>query len=218
MIRHLTLENWRAYERVDLDFEPGDDIRRGIATASGKSSIVEGARFAFFGFVPPSKEGAPRVAATGPTSAAVDVELPSGRVLNVSRAYPARPRGAATPEAVLDGEPLPAENSMRCSSPSTAPRRRSSPGCHAAQQHGVHRGKGSRPPRPPLPACSASTGWSPRSEQATELSQAAKKAADSARKIATVSDDELAQLADVEARATELIAEAERNGWTPSGR
>src|SRR6266705_1654225 len=48
MIRRLTLTNWRAYESVELDLEPGTTFvvaRNGI----GKSSLIEGATWALFG-------------------------------------------------------------------------------------------------------------------------------------------------------------------------
>ena len=76
----------------------------------GKSSIVEGARFALFGFVPPARDGAARISRTGATSASVEVELPSGRLLSVTRPYPAKPRGSTTPTVTVDGEVQPAES------------------------------------------------------------------------------------------------------------
>ena len=76
MIRRLTLRNWRAYEHLELDFRPGATFVV-APNGVGKSSIVEGARFALFGFVPPAREGAARVTRTGITSATVDVELPA---------------------------------------------------------------------------------------------------------------------------------------------
>jgi hypothetical protein len=108
VIRRLTLQNWRAYEYLELDFLPGATF---VVAPNGvrKSSIVEGARFALFGSVPPAREGAARVARTGTTSAAVEVHLPSGRLLTVSRPYPAKPRAATTPAVLLDGEPRPPE-------------------------------------------------------------------------------------------------------------
>ncbi|MGH2476908.1 MAG: AAA family ATPase, partial [Candidatus Limnocylindrales bacterium] len=87
MIRRLTLQNWRAYDHLELEFQPGATFvvaPNGI----GKSSIVEGARFALFGLVPPAKGGASRISTSGGTSASVDVELPSGRTLTVIRPYP----------------------------------------------------------------------------------------------------------------------------------
>src|SRR5205807_5823882 len=69
----------------------------------GKSSIVEGARFALFGFVPPAREGASRLSRAAATSASVEVELPSGRILTVTRAYPAKARSATAPVAAVDG-------------------------------------------------------------------------------------------------------------------
>jgi recombinational DNA repair ATPase RecF len=65
VIRRLTLQNWRAYEHLELDFLPGATFVV-APNGVGKSSIVEGARFALFGFVPPAREGAARVAPARP--------------------------------------------------------------------------------------------------------------------------------------------------------
>ena len=81
------MQNWRAYEHLDLHFEPGATFVV-APNGVGKSSIVEGARYALFGSIPPSKEGASRIVPTGPTSAAVEVALPSGGILTVTRTYP----------------------------------------------------------------------------------------------------------------------------------
>ncbi len=108
MIRRLTLQNWRAYEHLELDLQPGATFVV-APNGVGKSSIVEGARFALFGFVPPAREGAARIARTGATSASVEVELPSGRLLTVTRPYPAKARGSTTPTVVVNGEAQPPE-------------------------------------------------------------------------------------------------------------
>jgi len=68
VIRRLTLQNWRAYEHLELDFSPGATFVV-APNGVGKSSIVEGARFALFGFVPPAREGAARISRTERTSA-----------------------------------------------------------------------------------------------------------------------------------------------------
>ena len=212
MIRRLVLENWRAYEHLTLDLQPGTTFVV-APNGVGKSSIVEGARFALFGFVPPAREGAARVARTGATSASVDLELPSGRVLTVTRPYPAKARGATTPTVLLDGEPqspaaletLLAEEygaepaflarlAMLHSSTVFAETKGLDLRDHLCRVFGVD-------------------GLVAALEQTKALAAAAKKSVDSARKpAAAIPDDELAALADVEARANELIkaADAER--------
>src|SRR5262245_13116178 len=107
MIRRLVLEHWRAYEHLDLQFEPGATFVV-APNGVGKSSIVEGARYALFGAAPPTKDGASRVVSTEPTSATVEVLLPSGEVLTVTRDYRTGTR-AAVPEVLVDGEPQPGE-------------------------------------------------------------------------------------------------------------
>jgi DNA repair exonuclease SbcCD ATPase subunit len=203
MIRRLTLQNWRAYDHLELEFQPGATFvvaPNGI----GKSSIVEGARFALFGLVPPAKGGASRISTSGDTSASVDVELPSGRTLTVIRPYPARPRDATTPDVLIDDEPSPADGL----------------GALLAEEYGAEPTFLAR-----LAMLHSSTvftetkgldlrehlcrvfgvdGLVAALDQTNLLAQAAKKTADSARKVATVPEDELAALRELEARAAEL--------------
>ena len=212
MIRRLVLENWRAYEHLDLDLRPGATFVV-APNGVGKSSIVEGARFALFGFVPPAREGAARLARTGTTSASVEVELPSGRLLSVTRPYPAKPRGSTTPTVVLDGTEQ---------APETL-------GVLLAEEYGAEPAFLAR-----LAMLQGSTvfaeakgldlrdhlcrvfgvdGLVAALEQTKALAATAKKTVDSARKpVAAVPDAELAALAEVEARAVDLIeaADAER--------
>ena len=209
MIRRLKLENWRAYEHLELDFSPGATFVV-APNGVGKSSIVEGARFALFGFVPPAREGAARVARTGTTSASVEVELPSGRLLAVTRPYPAKSRGATTPTVILDGEAQPpatletllaeeygaepaflARLAMLHSSTVFAEAKGLDLRDHLCRVFGVD-------------------GLVAALDQTKSLAAVAKKTLDSARKpAAAVPDAELAALAEVEARAAELIAAAD---------
>jgi hypothetical protein len=209
VIRRLTLENWRAYEHLELDFRPGATFVV-APNGVGKSSIVEGARFALFGFVPPAREGAARVARTGTTSASVEVELPSGRLLSVTRPYPAKPRGSTTPTVILDGEAQPpgtleallaeeygaepaflARLAMLHSSTVFAETKGLDLRDHLCRVFGVD-------------------GLVAALDQTKMLAGAARKTVDSARKpAAAMPDDELAALAEVEARADELIAAAD---------
>ena len=212
MIRKLTLQNWRAYEHLELDFRPGATFVV-APNGVGKSSIVEGARFALFGFVPPARDGAARIARTGPTSASVEVELPSGRLLSVTRPYPAKPRGSTTPTVAVDGEAQPPEAleallaeeygaepaflarlAMLHSSTVFAEAKGLDLRDHLCRVFGVD-------------------GLMAALDQTKALAAAAKKTVDAARKpAAAMPDDELAALAEVEARAAGLIeaADAER--------
>jgi hypothetical protein len=212
VIRRLTLRNWRAYEHLELDLEPGTTFVV-APNGVGKSSIVEGARFALFGSVPPAREGAARLTRTGTTSASVDVELPSGRRLTVTRPYPAKPRGSAVPEVTLDGAPQPPEAldallaaeygaepvflarlAMLHSSTVFAEARGLDLRDHLCRVFGVD-------------------GLAAALDQTKALAAAAKKTVDAARKpAAAIPESELAALAEVEARAAELIeaADAER--------
>lgn len=107
MIRRLVLEGWRAYDRLELDLEPGTTFvvaRNGV----GKTSLVEGAAWALYG----EAAGRPTDAVRrGSDSAAATVELvlPDGRVLRVSRPMPKKlVRNSATPAtADVDGTPVP---------------------------------------------------------------------------------------------------------------
>jgi len=212
VIRRLTLVNWRAYEHLDLDFRPGATFVV-APNGVGKSSIVEGARFALFGFVPPARDGAARVTRTGTTSATVEVELPSGRLLTVTRPYPAKARGPTTPAVILDGEAQPPEAleallaeeygaepaflarlAMLHSSTVFAEAKGLDLRDHLCRVFGVD-------------------GLIAALDQTRALAAVAKKTVESARKpAAAVAAGELAALAEVEARATELIeaADAER--------
>jgi DNA repair exonuclease SbcCD ATPase subunit len=212
VIRRLTLRNWRAYEHLDLDFSPGATFVV-APNGVGKSSIVEGARFALFGMVPPAREGAARISRTEATTASVEVELPSGRLLAVTRPYPAKARASTTPAVTIDGESQPPETlegllvdeygadpaflarlAMLHSSTVFAEARGLDLRDHLCRVFGVD-------------------GLVAALEQTKMLAAAAKKTVDAARKpVAGVPDAELAALAEVEARATELIeaADAER--------
>lgn len=208
MIRRLTLRNWRAYEHLQLDFQPGATFvvaPNGI----GKSSIVEGARFALFGLVPPAKGGASRITRSGGTSASVEVDLPSGRSLTVTRPYPASPRAAARPDVLVDGEETPAEGldallaEAYGAEPSFLARLAM---LHSSSVFTETKGLDLREH---LSHVFGVDGLVAALEQTRLLAQAAKKTADSARKLAVVPADELEALLELEARAAELTEAAE---------
>ena len=212
MIRRLTLENWRAYEHLELDFRPGATFVV-APNGVGKSSIVEGARFALFGSVPPARDGAARISRTEGTSASVEVELPSGRLLRVSRPYPAKARAAATPVVHVDGEPRGAETldgllvEEYGAEPSFLARLAM---LHSSTVFAEARGLDLRDH---LCRVFGVDGLLAALDQTKVLAAAARKTVDSARRpAAALPDEELAALAEVEARAAELIeaADAER--------
>jgi DNA repair exonuclease SbcCD ATPase subunit len=107
MIRRLALTNWRAYENVTLDLEPGTTFivaRNGI----GKSSLIEGAAWALYGDAGGRPVDAIRLG-TASASASVDVVLPDGRILAITRQLPRRLGRNATPpvSATIDGYEIP---------------------------------------------------------------------------------------------------------------
>jgi DNA repair exonuclease SbcCD ATPase subunit len=107
MIRRLALTNWRAYEHVTLDLEPGTTFivaRNGI----GKSSLIEGATWALYGDAGGRPTDAIRLGAAS-ASASVEVVLPGGRALAITRQLPRRlGRNAAPPvSAAIDGQEIP---------------------------------------------------------------------------------------------------------------
>jgi len=107
MIRRLVLTNWRAYEHVTLDLEPGVTFiiaRNGI----GKSSLIEGATWALYGDAGGRPVDAIRLG-TASASASVEVVLPDGRILAITRQLPRRLGRAATPpvSAAIDGRAIP---------------------------------------------------------------------------------------------------------------
>jgi recombinational DNA repair ATPase RecF len=212
VIRRLTLQNWRAYEHLELDFAPGATFVV-APNGVGKSSIVEGARFALFGFVPPARDGAARVARTGSTSAAVEVELPSGRLLTVTRPYPAKARGSTTPAVALDGEPQPPEALEALLAEEYGAEPAFLARLAMLQSSSVFADAKGLDLRDHLCHVFGVDGLNAALDQTKALAAVAKKTVDSARKpAAAMADEELAALAEVEARATELIeaADAER--------
>src|SRR6266567_1030395 len=106
MIRRLALTNWRAYEHVALDLEPGTTFivaRNGI----GKSSLIEGAAWALYGDAGGRPLDAIRLGAVS-ASASVELVLPDGRTLAVTRQLPRRLGRNGTPpvSAAIDGQEI----------------------------------------------------------------------------------------------------------------
>ena len=107
MIRRLTLTNWRAYEQVTLDLEPGTTFivaRNGI----GKSSLIEGAAWALYGDASGRPMDAIRLGA-GSASASIEVVMPDGRTLAITRQLRRQLGRNGTPpvSAAIDGHAIP---------------------------------------------------------------------------------------------------------------
>jgi DNA repair exonuclease SbcCD ATPase subunit len=209
VIRRLTLRNWRAYEHLELDFHPGATFVV-APNGVGKSSIVEGARYALFGFVPPARDGAARISRTEGTAATVEVELPSGRLLTVTRPYPAKPRASTAPAVHLNGVASGPETLDALlveeygAEPSFLARLAM---LHSSTVFSEARGLDLRDH---LCRVFGVDGLVAALEQTKVLAAAARKTVESARKpVAAMADEELAALADVEARATGLIEAAD---------
>lgn len=110
MIRRLRLENWKAYQNVDLSFGPGATFvvaQNGV----GKSSLMQGLIFGLYGETalgfPP--EEARRTGALSST-VEVTVELPGGVTIVVTRRVLAPKKSGSrvrhTVEATMNGEPI----------------------------------------------------------------------------------------------------------------
>lgn len=105
MIRNLRLKNWRAYDRLSIEFKPGTTFvvaRNGV----GKTSLIESARWAIFGDLVETPETAIRVGATE-ASAEVTLTLPSSKALRILRTLK-RPkvRVSSVVKASLDGQTI----------------------------------------------------------------------------------------------------------------
>src|SRR5215470_11210075 len=102
MIRRLTLQNWRNYEDVTVNFGAGTTFVV-ASNGVGKTSLVEAARWALFGTNAPGGHAAVRAGAASAV-VIVELELPDLRVLTIERTLAGKPRSAARPPAVrLDG-------------------------------------------------------------------------------------------------------------------
>jgi DNA repair exonuclease SbcCD ATPase subunit len=112
VIKKLTLTNWRSYEHVTIPFGPGTTFVV-ASNGVGKSSLMEALRWALFGTIARDGDAAIRVGAAFAT-AAVELQLPDGRLLTVERSLSQKQRGATpAPVARLDGEALTPEQFER---------------------------------------------------------------------------------------------------------
>ena len=110
MIRRLTLRSWRTYENLDLRLGPGTTFIV-APNGVGKTSLMEAASWAAFGAPRPSQRPSNAVRAGAAAAVAtVELVLPDGRVLTISRSLPKKAgAGLPDPAAFLDGEELTAD-------------------------------------------------------------------------------------------------------------
>jgi DNA repair exonuclease SbcCD ATPase subunit len=106
MIRRLVLQNWRAYEKVSLNLEAGTTFVV-ASNGIGKSSLIEGATWALYGDAAGRPSDAIRLGSASAT-ASVELLLPDGQILTVSRQLSRRlSRNAQPPvSATLDRTPI----------------------------------------------------------------------------------------------------------------
>jgi DNA repair exonuclease SbcCD ATPase subunit len=107
MIESLELHNWRSYEHLELKLQPG--VTFIVApNGVGKSSIIEGARFALYG-LEPLHGGHRKADAIGETSASVTLRLDGDSTLRINRAVAQRKNSLPVTTAELDGGALESE-------------------------------------------------------------------------------------------------------------
>lgn len=103
MIESLELRNWRSYTELSLQFDAG--VTFIVApNGVGKSSIIEGARFAVYG-IEPRQGGHRKADASGETTASVAVRLEGDGLLRITRSLPQRKKSPVV-TADLDGRSI----------------------------------------------------------------------------------------------------------------
>lgn len=112
MIRRLRLENWRAYDTLDVRLGPGTTFVV-APNGVGKTSLVEAAAWGLFGDDAPTADRPVRAGASVAT-VGIEVELPDRRILSVTRTRPEQPgRRALDPVVLVDGAPTAPESLPR---------------------------------------------------------------------------------------------------------
>lgn len=103
MIRRLHLVDWRAYENLTLTLEPGTTFIV-ASNGIGKTSLIEGAAWALYGDAGGRPADVVRKGAKS-ASATVELVLPDGRVLSMTRDMPAKlAKSASVPVKALLGD------------------------------------------------------------------------------------------------------------------
>src|SRR5262249_44875135 len=119
MIQRLELQNWRAYDRLDLELGPGATFVV-ASNGIGKTSLIMAAAWGIFGDIA-GVQGVDEIRGQA-ESATVQVELrlPSGDVLAITRTVD--PGDARRSGGVRVIEPsAPRRSSMTCCRPSSGP-------------------------------------------------------------------------------------------------
>lgn len=89
MIRRLQVKGWRAFDRLNLELDPGVTFvvaENGV----GKTSLIEALSWGLYGDLSKIDVRGARRFGEGQLSVQVDVELPGGEVLAIERAYSGR--------------------------------------------------------------------------------------------------------------------------------
>ena len=105
MIRRLVLKNWRNYEDIDLDLQPGTTFIV-APNGVGKTSLMEAASWAIFGPLGQRPAGAVRKGASSATATA-EIQFPDQRILRITRTLLSKSSAALPqPTVHLDGKPI----------------------------------------------------------------------------------------------------------------
>ncbi len=95
MIRRVRLRNWKAFD--SLQFEPGPGVNFVVArNGVGKTSLIDGCAWAIFGQRSGVDPARMRRVGRAETEAAVELELPDGRALTITRSFSNATRVLAT--------------------------------------------------------------------------------------------------------------------------
>jgi DNA repair exonuclease SbcCD ATPase subunit len=101
MIKTLALDAWRAFEHLELAFEPGTTFVT-ARNSVGKTSVVQGIEWALFGDLSSVDAGAAIRKGAASASAHIELVLPDDRTAAIRRTIGARRSSFA---ATVDGEP-----------------------------------------------------------------------------------------------------------------
>lgn len=100
MIRSVRLRNWKVFD--SLQFEPGPGVNFVVArNGVGKSSLIDGCAWAIFGQRSGIDPARMRRAGRAETEAAVELGLPDGRAVSITRSFANTTRVVATVDGVI---------------------------------------------------------------------------------------------------------------------
>lgn len=106
MIRRLSLKQWRAYEQLELDLQPGTTFVV-APNGVGKTSLVLALAWGVYGDAAPVEARDCIRAGAEEATVGVSIDLTDGRRLTIERTV--RRKGRASFTADVDGEPLTAD-------------------------------------------------------------------------------------------------------------